>query len=106
MEDPADRNAAVSAAVTGASRPRYGTVTIRDRGRLPHWELDCGLYFITFRLADSLPRIRLDQFRSQRESILRTAAGLGRSLSADEQKRLTQLFSEKIERHLDAGVGS
>ncbi len=29
---------------------------IRSRGHLPHWEEDHGLYFVTFRLADSLPR--------------------------------------------------
>ena len=34
---------------------RYRTVDIRDRGYLPHWEQDAATYFITFRLADSLP---------------------------------------------------
>ena len=29
---------------------------IRNRGHLPHWEEDHGLYFVTFRLADSLPK--------------------------------------------------
>ena len=99
-------SAGVSPAVAGAFRPRFGTVTIRDRGRLPHWELDAGLYFITFRLADSLPAQVLEQFRSERQSILATAAQLGRELSADEKKRIAQLFSTKIERHLDAGAGS
>lgn len=29
---------------------------IRSRGHLPHWEQDQGVYFVTFRLADSLPK--------------------------------------------------
>ncbi len=30
-------------------------VHVRTRGRLPHWETGEGTYFVTFRLADSLP---------------------------------------------------
>jgi hypothetical protein len=44
-----------SAYINGAVQPRYGEVHIRNRGRLPHWEKDEGLYFITFHLAYSLP---------------------------------------------------
>ena len=39
----------------GAVQPRFGEVRIRQRGKLPHWEKEAGLYFVTFRLADSLP---------------------------------------------------
>ena len=102
----AKRSAGVPPAVAGASRPRFGSVTIRDRGRLPHWEVDSGLYFVTFRLADSLPAQVLETFRSERQNILATAAQLGRELSADERKRIARLFSTKIERHLDACAGS
>jgi len=103
--DP-QRSAGVSPAVAGVSRPRFGSVTIRDRGRPPHWELDAGLYFVTFRLADSLPRSVLQLFRSERESILATAPQLGREPSADEKQRLAKLFSVRIERYLDSGAGS
>ena len=100
------RSAAVPAAVAGASRPRYGTVTIRDRGRLPHWEMDSGLYFVTFRLADSLPQELLERVGSEREAILARARQLQRELSADEQRRLALLFSREIERRLDLGAGA
>jgi hypothetical protein len=33
-----NRSAGVPPAVAGASRPRFGEINIRDRGRLPHWE--------------------------------------------------------------------
>jgi len=36
--------------------PRFKDITIRDTGRLPHWHLPGAYYFITFRLADSLPQ--------------------------------------------------
>jgi REP element-mobilizing transposase RayT len=32
---------------------------IRSRGHLPHWEEDHAVYFVTFRLADSLPKSAL-----------------------------------------------
>jgi REP element-mobilizing transposase RayT len=35
-----------------------------------------------------------------------TAAQLGRELSAQEKQRLAELFSARIERHLDSGAGS
>jgi len=57
MKEAEKSSAGVSPAVTGASRPRLGEVTIRDRGHqpLPHWESEGGTYFVTFRLHDSVP---------------------------------------------------
>lgn len=37
------------------------SVRIRSRGRLPHWEQSGSTYFVTFRLADSLPREALQR---------------------------------------------
>jgi len=56
-KEEGNRSAGVSPAVPGASRPRAGEVTIRERGHrpLPHWETDGGTYFVTFRLFDSVP---------------------------------------------------
>ena len=50
---------------SGTSRRHRGEVTIRDRGRLPHWEKDGATYFITFRLADSLPKSVLERIESE-----------------------------------------
>jgi hypothetical protein len=44
---PGDRSAGASPAVAGATRPRFGEITIRERGRLPHWEKDNATYFVT-----------------------------------------------------------
>jgi menaquinone-specific isochorismate synthase len=93
------------AGVSGASRPRFGDVTIRDRGRLPHWEKDSATYFITFRLADSLPSNLLDRIESERKSIVLTACQLERDLSPSERKKIEQLSTQIIERYLDQGQG-
>ncbi len=103
---PHDRSAGVPPAVAGASRPRFSAITIRDRGRLPHWETDSATYFITFRLADSLPRSVLDKIESEKKSIARTAAQFGRDISPDERKRLTRLSTARIEQFLDNGRGA
>ena len=43
-------------------------VRIRKRKRLPHWEADEAIYFVTFRLADSLPQSVLASLQSIRGS--------------------------------------
>ncbi len=105
-EDAQDRSAGALPAVAGATRPRYGEVTIRDRGRLPHWEKDNATYFATFRLADSLPKSVLDRIESERESILLLARQQSRSLTPSENRHLRRLSSVRIEQYLDAGIGS
>ena len=100
-----DRSAGDSPAVAGASRPRFGEVQIRTRGRLPHWEKDSATYFITFRLADSLPKSVLDRITSEREAILKTANQLHRGLSPDERRKIQRLSPPIVEKFLDSGAG-
>ena len=88
------------------SCPRFGEVTIRDRGRLPHWEADSATYFITFRLSDSLPKAILEKIESERKSIVENTEKLGRALSSDEKKRLRNLSTARIENYLDNGAGA
>jgi menaquinone-specific isochorismate synthase len=101
-----DRSAGVTPAVAGASRPRFGELKIRDRGRLPRWDKDNATYFITFRLADSLPKSVPERIDSERQAIVKTAIGLGRDLSADEHRRIQRLSTPVIERFLDRGAGA
>jgi REP element-mobilizing transposase RayT len=63
---------------------------IRSRGRLPHWEEDQGVYFVTFRLADSLPRAVL--------ASLRLKYG---NAKADRKKK-----ARDVERFLERGHGA
>jgi len=101
-----DRSAGVPPAVAGASRPRFGEIKIRDRGRLPHWEKEGATYYITFRLADSLPQSVLEQIASEREAIVRTANQLHRDLSPDERRKIQQLSTPIVEQFLDRGAGT
>jgi len=79
---------------------------VRDRDRLPHWEIEGGTYFVTFRLADSLPQPVLRGLVLERLDIVRTAREQSRELTALEQKRLDELFSERVDKYLDSGVGA
>ena len=101
-----ERSAGDSPAVVGATRPHFGEITIRDRGRLPHWEKGNATYFVTFRLADSLPSAVLDRIESERASILRLARQRGRSLTPSENLHLKSLSTVRIEEYLDSGAGS
>src|SRR5580658_6106518 len=78
-------------------QPRFGDVTIRDRGRLPHWEAEGATYFVTFRLGDSLPQSVLESFRFERRDILLTAQRQGREVTPVERKRLDEFFSERVQ---------
>ena len=81
-------------------------ITIRNRGYLPHWEAESATYFVTFRLADALPRGALLKIAFDRKDIPGTAARMGRSLSPGEQRRLSEVLAERIEKYLDAGAGA
>ena len=103
--DAPDRSAGAPPAISGTTRPRFGDVIIHNRGHLPHWETDDATYFVTFRLADSLPQSVLERIESERQSIVQTAKQLQRDLNADERKRIQQLSTKTIEQYLDNGVG-
>lgn len=100
-----NRTAAAPAAVSGATRPRYGDVSIRNRGRLPHWERDGGCYFVTFRLADSLPR-KLCLEIADRKKRLAAAIKSGRKLLSCEQAAQRKFGAKQFEAYLDAGRGA
>ncbi len=80
-------------------------VTVRTRGRLPHWESDRAKYFVTFRLADSLPASVLKALELERENILATAAEMPAQPSRYKREKLLDLFDQTIDRHLDSGIG-
>jgi REP element-mobilizing transposase RayT len=82
--------------------PNNQTLRIRYRGRIPHWELDLGVYFITFRLADSLPREARERLIEKRMRLL-----------PDDRSRMTPLeraarsarFAAMLDRELDSSQG-
>src|SRR5580698_3973250 len=84
--------------------PLGGALTIRSR-RLPHWEVREAVYFVTFRLADSLPKNALQKIVSRRNDISATASQMTRKLTASERRKLGQLHARRLERTLDEGAG-
>ena len=71
--------------------------------RLPHWQQESGLYFVTFRLADAVPQNLRTQWESERDAWLRLHP---RPWSSEVEREYHERFSSTIERWLDAGHGS
>jgi REP element-mobilizing transposase RayT len=102
--DPALRPA-TAAIVQGAVEPRFGEVRIRERGRLPHWEKDSGLYFITFRLSDSLPEPVLEKV-AERHRILMAAKRVGAHLLPSQELLVAEFSPVRLEEYFDRGAGA
>jgi len=95
----------VAAVVQGAVQPRFGEVRIRQRVRLPHWEKDAGLYFITFRLTDSLPKQVLEKI-AERQRILMAAKQTGAHLLPSQEVLVAEFSPVKLEEYFDRGAGT
>ena len=80
--------------------PQPNFVRIHSRGRLPHWEIDRAVYFVTFRLRDALPREVAQSLLLERDHMLRDVA-----TSAD-RARLDHAFGIRLDHELDQGYGS
>jgi REP element-mobilizing transposase RayT len=71
-------------------------------GNLPHWTQQGKLHFVTFRLAGSLPKERLEQILRERQ---RWDECHCQPYSEQDWQEYHCLFSERIENWLDAGHG-
>jgi REP element-mobilizing transposase RayT len=89
----------------GAKQPRFGEVRIRERGRLPHWEKDSGLYFVTFHLADSLPAPVLEKLVERNQVLLNTKR-TGANLLPSHKLLVEEYSPKKIEEYFDRGIGA
>ncbi len=81
---------------------------MHDRGYLPHVKHEGTAYFVTFRLADSLPREVLLQYTQEKAEWLRRlndALTRGEPIH-DSEAEITRDYRRRIERHLDRGVGA
>ena len=80
-----------------------------SRQNLPHWRQEGVTYFVTARLADSIPWSRIAQWKEQRETWIR-AHGLRdtsetRTLPETAQREFQRTFTKKWHDWLDAGEG-
>ena len=70
-----------------------------SRGKLPHWEVQHGRYFVTVRCADSLPREavgRLREISARHHSI---------ESKSEEFAALQRFYFRTLEKYLDSGTG-
>lgn len=85
--------------------PNLLTAGFHSRGYLPHLKFEGKSYFVTFRLADILPKSVLLQLKREREQILQNALARKRPLTWQEQEELFLWYSAKVDSYLDAGHG-
>ncbi len=81
---------------------------IHSRGYLPHVKREGAAYFVTFRLADSLPTAVLTRFLGERAERLRCLearqSGTGMK-SGEDAETIERDYRRKVERFLDSGCG-
>jgi REP element-mobilizing transposase RayT len=76
------------------------------RGRLPHLKKEGAVYFVTFRLADSLPAHEIARLKHERKVILEQARASKSPLTWHEGESLLAWYCDKVEALLDAGHGT
>jgi len=106
---------AAAAAVPFRGFDPYGEVRFYDHGLLPHWRQPGATYFVTFRLADAIPRSVLEDWKAERNDWLRSH-GIDpesdcwseslRALRPAEVFEFERRFGERLDHFLDAGHGS
>jgi len=75
---------------------------IHSRGYLPHVKREGASYFVTFRLADSLPKQVLLQFKREHAEALQLLSANDKPAEAEAIHREHR---RKVERYLDRGAG-
>ncbi|MGC4014525.1 MAG: transposase [Luteolibacter sp.] len=74
----------------------------RHGAKLPHWQQDHSTFFLTFRLADSIPQAKLEKWKAERAIWLQVHP---EPWSEAEESEYNLRFSNLIERWLDGGEG-
>ncbi|MBI2421872.1 MAG: transposase [Candidatus Hydrogenedentes bacterium] len=89
--------------------PRFSNFVTRSadvevtRRHMPHWQLDGGLYFVTWRLADSLPQDLLRQWFEERRVWLEKHP---KPWDSETLAIYQREFPQRMQDWLDAGYGS
>ena len=78
---------------------------LHTRNVLPHLKREGAAYFVTFRLAGTLPQAVLQRLKTEREQIMAQALADQRPLTWHEQEELFRWYSMRVDKYLDAGHG-
>src|SRR5450631_1893266 len=76
------------------------------RGKLPHLKKAGAVYFVTFRLADSLPAHAVARLKQERQAILEQARAANSPLPWHAEEQLLAWYCDKVEALLDSGHGA
>ena len=76
-----------------------------DRNELPHLKRAGAAYFVTFRLAGTLPVRIIADLKAERARIIENSRGRHRPMSWHEQGRLFDWYSRQVDGLLDSGLG-
>ncbi|HZJ79424.1 MAG TPA: Eco57I restriction-modification methylase domain-containing protein, partial [Dysgonamonadaceae bacterium] len=76
-----------------------------SQGLLPHWKQDNVFYFVTFRLADSIPSDKQQELKNDREKWNKNKKDK-KDYTKEEWKEYNRLFNNRVEDWLNAGYGS
>lgn len=76
---------------------------VHSRGYLPHVKREGSEYFVTFRLADSLPQVVLRKLKAEQALRLRRLAE--DPTAQDTEDEIQRDLRRRIERYLDRGAG-
>lgn len=80
------------------------TITYRNR---PHWKQPGKVHFVTWRQADSLAKVQLEQLKKDRDAWNRQYGSQDIvTLPREVQLEHHKLFRARVEKWLDAGAGS
>jgi REP element-mobilizing transposase RayT len=86
--------------------PKPLVAGLHFRGKLPHLKNEGAAYFVTFRLADSLPAHEVARLKHERQVILEQARAAKSPLTWHEEEQLLAWYCDKVEALLDAGHGA
>ncbi len=74
-----------------------------EQGNLPHWRQEGATYFITFRLGDSLPQSKLNQWKAELATWQRAHP---EPHDEETRREYCELFPARFQNWLDQGMGS
>ncbi len=88
--------------------PEFDRSKVTKRARcLPHWEMPDAVYFVTFRLADSVPK---DLWRAYREEVDLLERQLAMARTEVErfalEREVVRLYCRRMDACLDVGLGA
>jgi REP element-mobilizing transposase RayT len=89
-------------AVDGPNAFEWGKAELAYRGNLPHVRQENAIYFVTFRLGDSLPPERVAELKKRRAEWLSVNPP---PHSAAQEQEYRTIWTARLENMLDAGYG-